>query len=121
MQPAPTSADLLAAVAQWLDTEAVPGLPGGVGFTARVASGVVRQIERELRLGPDHHTDDRTALAALLHEVIPPGAEQDRELLTKTARALRSRELDAATALPVLRALAHRKLLVSNPSYLPKT
>lgn len=120
MQPQPSAADLLAAVAAWLQAEAVPGLDGAASFHARVALAAVLQIERELRADPSHHDPDRRALSLLLGEVPSTDPEQDRELLTRLAAQIRDgvyddRGTDVATA---LRGLAMRRLAISNPSHL---
>ncbi|WP_237571817.1 DUF6285 domain-containing protein [Mycolicibacterium lacusdiani] len=104
----PTAAELVAAVAEFLDTEvrgkstAPDGrLAGAVDFHARVAANALRIVERELLdTAPDPdflgHGDER-ALAA----------------------AIRSGELDdrPADVLPVLRTLVMRRLAVAHPGY----
>lgn len=66
MQPPPTAADLLAAVAEVLNDEIVPALQGPAQHHARVAASLVGIVERELRLGPDADDAERRALATLL-------------------------------------------------------
>lgn len=104
----PTAAELVAAVAEFLDTEvrgAATGpdgrLAGAVDFHARVAANALRIVERELLdTAPDPDFlgyDDELALAAAIRS----GALDDR----------------AADVLPLLRALVTRRLAVAHPGY----
>ncbi len=65
-QQPPTAAELLAIVVEVLHDEVVPVLNGSVQHQARVAANLVGIVERELRLGGDAATRERTAIAALL-------------------------------------------------------
>lgn len=104
----PTAAELITAVAEFLDTE-VRGkstgpdgrLAGAVDFHARVAANALRIVERELLdTAPDPDF---------------LGFRDERAL----AAAIRSGELDdrAADVLPVLRTLVTRRLAVAHPGY----
>jgi hypothetical protein len=103
----PTAAELVAAVAEFLDTEVrgkttgPDGLAGAVDFHARVAANALRIVERELLdTAPDPdflgYGDERTLAAAI-----------------------RSGELDdrAVDVLPALRTLVTRRLAVAHPGY----
>ena len=46
----PSAAELIAAVAEFLEKEAAPSLPGATAFHAKVAVHALRIVERELRL-----------------------------------------------------------------------
>jgi uncharacterized protein DUF6285 len=110
----PTAAELVAAVADFLDNEvrAVTGPDGRladagqVNFHARVAVNVLRIVERELLDDPE--TEVRGALATV-------GFSDESQL----ASAIRAGELDhhADAVLPVLRRLVRRRLAIVHPGY----
>jgi uncharacterized protein DUF6285 len=100
----PTAAELVAAVAEFLETdvrEATRHDAEHVNFHARVAANVLRIVERELLAG--------TEAPELL------GFDDERAL----AAAIRAGELDGrATEVDVvLRELVLRRLAVSHPGY----
>jgi hypothetical protein len=97
----PTAAELVAAVAEFLETDVRDGTGASVGFHARVAANVLRTVERELL--------DDTAAPELL------GYPDEREL----AAAIRRGELDGhgPELLPILRSLVHHRLTVAHPGY----
>jgi len=109
----PTAAELVAAVADFLDndvraaTRPDSGLAdaGQVNFHARVAANVLRTVERELR---DDSADDVVdALAALGYADEPA-----------LAAAIRAGELDGrGDMLPLLRILVRHRLAVAHPGY----
>jgi len=144
-QDRPTLVEALDAVAGWLDDEAAPVLTGRVGYHRRVASRLLRIVEREARLGPGFAAADRRALEGLLGRPTEPrpddeavrGASAGRpadpgpvvsaadghpgeplaELTGAVAGALRDRRIPADVALPVLREVVDRKLAIANPSW----
>jgi hypothetical protein len=97
----PTAAELVAAVADFLDNDVRAACEGAVNFHARVAANVLRIVERELLADPTPPDllgfADEAALAA----------------------AIRAGELDdrAAEVLTALRALVRRRLDVAHPGY----
>lgn len=97
----PTAAELVAAVADFLDNEVREATDGPVAFHARVAANVLRIVEREL-------TDDRAAPELL-------GYPDEAAL----AAAIRAGELDdrGADVLPCLRAVIRHRLAVAHPGY----
>ena len=97
----PTAAELVAAVAEFLETDVRDSTGASVGFHARVAGNVLRIVEREL-------LDDGAAPDLL-------GFPDEREL----AAAIRRGKLDGrgSELLPVLRSLVHYRLAVSHPGY----
>lgn len=110
----PTAAELVAAVADFLDQEVRPALQsegrpadaGHVSFHVRVAANVLRTVERELT----QSTSD--------------GAVEALEGLgfadeTALATAIRAGELDARAdeLLPILRAIVRHRLEVAHPGY----
>ncbi len=105
----PTAAELVAAVANFLDDDVRNALrsdgrladAGQVSFHARVAANVLRIVEREL-------LDDRAAPDLL-------GYPDE----TALAAAIRSGDLDGRTAdvLACLRTLVRHRLAVAHPGY----
>lgn len=102
----PTAAELVAAVADFLDNDVRAATEGQVNFHARVAANVLRIVEREL--SDDSAADVTGRLAGLgfadeaqLAAAIRAGAMDDRE----------------GEVLPTLRALVRRRLAVAHPGY----
>ena len=97
----PTAAELVAAVADFLDSDVRAATDGQVAFHARVAANVLRTVEREL-------LDDRAAPDLL-------GYPDE----TALAVAIRAGDLDgrAGEVLPCLRTLVRHRLAVAHPGY----
>jgi hypothetical protein len=97
----PTAAELVAAVAEFLETDVRSETSGAVNFHARVAANVLRTVERELL--------DDTAVPDLL------GYPDEAAL----ADAIRRGDLDdrGAEVVPVLRDLVLHRLAVAHPGY----
>ncbi|WP_238391584.1 MULTISPECIES: DUF6285 domain-containing protein [unclassified Mycolicibacterium] len=105
----PTAAELIAAVAEFLETDVRAATEpnsrladvGAVNFHARVAANALRIVERELQQGSS------------APELLGFADEQD------LAAAIRSGELDDASGelSPILRALVQHRLDVSHPGY----
>ena len=97
----PTAAELVAAVADFLDGEVRDNTSGAVNFHARVAANALRIVEREL-------LDEGSAPDLL-------GFPDEATL----AAAIRRGDLDerGAEALPALRALVLHRLAVAHPGY----
>jgi Domain of unknown function (DUF6285) len=97
----PTAAELVAAVAEFLEGDVRENTTGAVNFHARVAANVLRTVERELL--------DDTAVPDLL------GFPDEAAL----SAAIRRGDLDerGAELLPALRALVLYRLTVSHPGY----
>ena len=97
----PTAAELVAAVAEFLETDVKAGTTGAVNFHARVAANVLRTVEREL-------LDDRSEPDLL-------GFADEAEL----AAAIRRGDLDGRESelLPALRGVVSHRLAVSHPGY----
>ena len=102
----PTAAELVAAVADFLDNDVRSSTGSGrqVNFHARVAANVLRIVEREL-------TDDSAA------EVTGRLAELGFADEAQLAAAIRAGTLDdrADDVLPTLRALVRHRLAVAHP------
>ena len=102
----PTAAELVAAVADFLDNDVRAATEGQVNFHARVAANVLRIVERELL------DESASGVTDALGEL---GFTDEAQL----AAAIRAGELDdsAADVLPVLRTLVRHRLAVAHPGY----
>jgi hypothetical protein len=102
----PTAAELVAAVAEFLDGEVRSTTTGAVNFHARVAANALRIVERELL---DSQADaPQAALGAL-------GYADENAL----AVAIRTGELDGrdTEVMSCLRELVRHRLAVAHPDY----
>ena len=114
MQDRPTAAELLDAVAGFLEHDVAPSLDARLRFHARVAVNVLRILQREGELGPSQLPRQREQLAALL------GRDAEvPELWAQLASAIRDGDFDGREAelLPVLREVTKQKLAIANPGY----
>jgi hypothetical protein len=102
----PTADELVAAVAEFLETDVRQATSGQVNFHARVAANALRMVERELLT-----TDDSPVRAALADF----GVADEAEL----AAAIRAGELDENTGdvMSALRALVRHRLAAAHPGY----
>ncbi len=105
MNARPTAAELVAAVADYLDSE-VRAVGGQTGFHARVAANALRIVERELRDDTDGPV--RAALDSL-------GFADETEF----AQAIRAGRLDdrGEEVLECLRLLVRHRLAIDHPGY----
>lgn len=102
----PTAAELVAAVAEFLEADVREATTGAVNFHARVAANVLRTVEREL-------LDD--GAAAPLAALAGLGFTDEREL----SAAIRRGDLDdrGPELLAGLRILVGHRLAVAHPGY----
>ncbi|WP_025735663.1 DUF6285 domain-containing protein [Mycobacterium genavense] len=102
----PLAAELVAAVAEFLETDVREATSGQVNFHARVAANALRIVERELL--DESEAESRATLAGL-------GFGDEEQL----AAAIRAGELDerAGEVLAVLRILVRNRLAVAHPRY----
>lgn len=102
----PTAAELVAAVAEFLEGEVRSETTGAVNFHARVAANVLRTVERELL--DDTADEPAAALSAL-------GFDDEPAL----AAAIRAGNFDGRDddVVPALRALVAHRLRVAHPGY----
>lgn len=106
---------LLEAATDYLEQELLPTLEGNHRFQCRVTVNVLRQVHRELLLGPTHAARECERLRALL------GHDGDRETLTRElARRIRdgSIPIDDATVLEHLRTGLEEALRINNPKWI---
>jgi hypothetical protein len=102
----PLAAELVAAVAEFLETDVRAATGGQVNFHARVAANALRIVERELL--DESEAEAGAALAGL-------GFADEEQL----AAAIRAGELDgrADEVTACLRTLVRRRLSVAHPGY----
>ncbi|HYB80409.1 MAG TPA: DUF6285 domain-containing protein [Mycobacterium sp.] len=102
----PIAAELVAAVAEFLETDVRAATSGQVNFHARVAANALRIVERELL--DESEAESRAALADL-------GFADEEEL----AAAIRAGEMDGRPdeVTACLRTLVQRRLAVAHPGY----
>lgn len=102
----PTAAELVAAVAEFLETEVAEATTGAVRFHNRVAIGVLRMVEREL-LAPGP-ADAQQAIVAL-------GFADEASL----ADAIRRGDLDGrdVEVVAALREIVDYRLAIAHPGY----
>ncbi|MFB7720036.1 DUF6285 domain-containing protein [Nocardia sp. NPDC056100] len=113
----PDSADMVEAVAEWLEGAAGQALSGAERYNALVAARALRGVERELRIGPQYFDADRAELLALLPDA--RGVESDEHLLSALALAIRDGRCDhrSPDLLDALHAYTLRRLRLINPGY----
>ncbi len=106
---APTSAELIEAVREWIERDVLTSTEGRLKFHSRVAVNVLAMVERELAMGEQQEADHSDRLASL-------GLADDAEF----ARAIRNGDLDDRLddVRALLRADVDDKLAVANPKYL---
>ncbi|HEY7946466.1 MAG TPA: phosphotransferase family protein [Acidimicrobiales bacterium] len=108
LHDAPSAAELLEAVGEFLTGDVMAGTDGRLRFHARVAANVVAMVGRELTLGPRQASAHAARLTGL-------GVADEAELATaiRTGRlAARVEEVYA-----VVRATVAEKLAVAHPGY----
>ncbi len=104
----PTAAELIAAVAEFLETDVRESTAGQVNFHARVAANALRMVERELLADAEAADGVAGALARV-------GCVDEAQL----AAAIRAGELDGGNdrVQSALRALVGRRLAAAHPGY----
>jgi hypothetical protein len=105
---APSVAELVEAVREWLERDVSPAVEGRLRFHARVAVNALTMVERELAVGAAQQAAHHARLATL-------GVSDDGEL----ADRIRARTIDIGPAeRRLLRDAVVDKLRVANPAYL---
>jgi hypothetical protein len=102
----PTAAELVAAVAEFIEGDVRANTTGSVNFHALVAANVLRTVERELL--DQSSSEPLAALAAL-------GYPDEKAL----AAAIRAGDLDdrAAETVSCLRTLVRHRIAIAHPGY----
>ncbi|MGB3734582.1 MAG: DUF6285 domain-containing protein [Ilumatobacter sp.] len=106
---APTSAELIESVREWIERDVMSSTEGRLKFHSRVAINVLAMVERELAMGEQQEADHAARLELL-------GMSDD----ARFAQAIRHGDLDDRLdeVRAILRADVDAKLAVANPKYL---
>ena len=115
-QDRPTAAELIDAVREFIEKDAVPELTGQKAFHARVAANALALAARELRDGPAADAAARDRLRRLLDE------DGDLETLNRRlAERIRTGAMDGreGATLTHLLETARDKLRIAYPRHLP--
>lgn len=128
MQDRPTYTELLQAVRQFLEADAVPALDGPRKFHARVAANVLAIVERELHSEEAQSQAEWCRLDAVLGRTEPMPAERSgwragvRRRTEELCKRIRCGAADTgpwrATVVAHVRQTVVDKLAVANPKYL---
>lgn len=105
---APSAAQLVEAVREWLERDVMTATEGRLRFHARVAANVLAIVEREMELGGEQADTHRARLVRL-------GVADDAELAARIRAGDLDDRLDEVRAL--VRDSVIDKLTVANPSY----
>ena len=102
----PTAPELIAAVAEFLETEVRESTSGQVSFHARVAANALRMVERELLADRDDGVTEALTRVGYADEAA-------------LAAAIRAGEVDGADddVQSALRTLVGRRLAAAHPGY----
>ena len=121
MYDPPSLQELVRAVREFVEEQAMPRLEGRTAFHARVAANALAIVERQLELGPAAEAAERERLLALLDDGEGDGGgEGNLETLTRElCRRIRAGELGADDDALVahLRTTTLDKLAVDQPRY----
>lgn len=125
MQDRPDAAEILAALADFVEQELIPNLDGPLGYRSRVAGNLARILQREIKQGSNMLLRERERLCRLLdlgaEDLLPgPLAEQvedlNQQLVSELERVdVSQRFLDETWA--VLMANTRDKLEIVRPGY----
>ncbi|MEY4361881.1 MAG: hypothetical protein RL391_1187 [Actinomycetota bacterium] len=108
LHDAPSMAQLVESVREWLERDVLGGTSGRLQFHARVAINMLSMVEREMSTGSEQAVAHAARLSSL-------GVSNDAEL----AAAIRHGTIDARMddVIDVVRASVIAKLEVANPGY----
>src|SRR5262245_39976859 len=124
MQDRPTARELLATLTTFFEEELLPSLTGPLQYRVRVAANLVKILERELALGPDHDAGELRALVDLLaarSDEATSGAHTEKlaALNARLSEAIAAGRFDASPG-PLwfaLMTVTRNKLAVVKPGY----
>jgi hypothetical protein len=113
----PSAAELVDAVAEFLERDLQPSLEGRLAFHTRVAVNALRIVRREMDLGPELDAARSTGLHQLLGD--GSGAASTRDLERELARRIREGSLDdrRPELVAYLRATLRLQLDIVHPGY----
>jgi hypothetical protein len=111
LHDAPSVAEMVEALREWMQNDVMTGTSGRLQFHARVAANMLGIIERELARGPQQLAAHRERLASL-------GCADDAELALRIRRGEFDDGYEEVRA--VVMADVHDKLSVANPKYLER-
>lgn len=127
MQDRPTYSELLEAVQQFIETDAVPALDGPKKFHARVAANVLAIVRRELEHEDAQWHAEWARLDTLLEATEPLPAERTavacrlRKRTEELCERIRRGDADSGpwrhAVLAHLRETVTNKLVVANPKF----
>lgn len=106
---APSAAQLVESVREWLERDVMPATTGRLSFHARVAANVLAMVERELALGASQSEAHAARLASL-------GVADDVELAAAIRSGAFDDRLDEVRV--AVTADVEAKVAVANPKYL---
>lgn len=126
MQDRPTASELLETIARFLDDELLSALEGGLQYRVRVASNLLKILEREARLGPEALERECARLSEVLQVDVAAlgttGEQRVRELNRRLVERLQAPGEDGELerrAWSALMAIARDKLAIARPGYAP--
>jgi hypothetical protein len=114
MYDPPSTAELVTAVREFLEEQAMPRLEGRTAFHARVAANALAIVARQLELGPAAEAAEHERLVALL------GRDGSLDSLTRElCQRIRAGEigLESSALVSHLRTTTLDKLAVDQPRY----
>lgn len=117
----PTAAELIAAVADFIEKKVAPQLDAHTGFHTKVAVNALRIVERELQQGEQFTRDERASLLALLGDApAASGTDADLNTLNKAlCEQINSGNIatDNSALLDHLRKSVLARIAIDSPKY----
>lgn len=109
----PSAAELLEAVADYLEKDLLPGLEGRQRFNTRVSANALRIVQRELE------QPDNLDCLGTLRTLLDSDATDEEALLLKLAESIRNGALNEGHPglMKALRQITLQRLAVDNPRY----
>lgn len=116
MHDTPSTTELIDAVQRYLNDVARPALTGHAAFSALVASNVLAIVKREIELGAQQRTDEKSRLLSILSA---DDSEELQSLNQQLCEKLRAGDVTADTPglLEHLKTTTISQLAVDQPKY----